>query len=164
MRFDVKEKAIEVGLKSLAFLSLAVLAGIVFYLFREGLPVFANLGLLDFVFGTDWYPVGDSPDFEIGSLIAGSLAVTFLASLFAVPLGLMSAACLSEVVANTTRRIIKPFIELLAALPSVVLGFIGMVLVAPWLQNTLGIATGLNLFNLKVVEYTPHSISPRLNS
>ena len=147
MRFDVKEKAIEVGLKSLAFLSLAVLAGIVFYLFREGLPVFANLGLLDFVFGTDWYPVGDSPDFEIGSLIAGSLAVTFLASLFAVPLGLMSAACLSEVVANTTRRIIKPFIELLAALPSVVLGFIGMVLVAPWLQNTLGIATGLNLFN-----------------
>ena len=117
MRFDVKEKAIEVGLKSLAFLSLAVLAGIVFYLFREGLPVFANLGLLDFVFGTDWYPVGDSPDFEIGSLIAGSLAVTFLASLFAVPLGLMSAACLSEVVANTTRRIIKPFIELLAALP-----------------------------------------------
>ena len=52
-----------------------------------------------------------------------------------------------EVAANTTRRIIKPFIELLAALPSVVIGFIGMVLVAPWLQNTLGIATGLNLFN-----------------
>ena len=90
---------------------------------------------------------GDQPDFEIGSLIAGSLAVTFLASLFAVPLGLMTAAYLSEVAANTTRRIIKPFIELLAALPSVVIGFIGMVLVAPWLQNTLGIATGLNLFN-----------------
>ena len=141
MRYDFREKAVEGGLAALALLSLAVLAGIVFYLFREGLPVFASTGFLDFVFGTDWYPVGDQPDFEIGSLIAGSLAVTFLASLFAVPLGLMTAA------ANTTRRIIKPFIELLAALPSVVIGFIGMVLVAPWLQNTLGIATGLNLFN-----------------
>ena len=109
--------------------------------------MFASTGFLDFLFGTDWYPVGDQPDFEIGSLIAGSLAVTFLASLFAVPLGLMTAAYLSEVAANTTRRIIKPLIELLAALPSVVIGFIGMVLVAPWLQNTLGIATGLNLFN-----------------
>ena len=86
----------------MALLSLAVLAGIVFYLFREGLPVFASTGFLDFVFGTDWYPVGDQPDFEIGSLIAGSLAVTFLASLFAVPLGLMTAAYLSEVAANTT--------------------------------------------------------------
>ena len=147
MRYDFREKAVEGGLAALALLSLAVLAGIVFYLFREGLPVFASTGFLDFVFGTDWYPVGDQPDFEIGSLIAGSLAVTFLASLFAVPLGLMTAAYLSEVAANTTRRIIKPFIELLAALPSVVIGFIGMVLVAPWLQNTLGIATGLNLFN-----------------
>lgn len=147
MRYDFREKAVESGLAALALLSLAVLAGIVFYLFREGLPVFASTGFLDFIFGTDWYPVGDQPDFEIGSLIAGSLAVTFLASLFAVPLGLMTAAYLSEVAANTTRRIIKPFIELLAALPSVVIGFIGMVLVAPWLQNTLGIATGLNLFN-----------------
>ena len=133
MRYDFREKAVESGLAALALLSLAVLAGIVFYLFREGLPVFASTGFLDFIFGTDWYPVGDQPDFEIGSLIAGSLAVTFLASLFAVPLGLMTAAYLSEVAANTTRRIIKPFIELLAALPSVVIGFIGMVLVAPWL-------------------------------
>ena len=103
MRYDFREKAVEGGLAALALLSLAVLAGIVFYLFREGLPVFASTGFLDFVFGTDWYPVGDQPDFEIGSLIAGSLAVTFLASLFAVPLGLMTAAYLSEVAANTTR-------------------------------------------------------------
>ncbi len=73
--------------------------------------------------------------------------MTALSSLIAVPLGLMTAAYLSEVASNTTRRIIKPFIELLAALPSVVIGFIGMVLVAPWLQDALGIATGLNLFN-----------------
>ena len=54
----------------LALTSLAVLAGIVFYLFREGLPVFAQVGPLQFIFGTDWYPVGETPDFQIGSLIA----------------------------------------------------------------------------------------------
>ena len=61
MRYDFREKAVEGGLAALALLSLAVLAGIVFYLFREGLPVFASTGFLDFVFGTDWYPVGDQP-------------------------------------------------------------------------------------------------------
>ena len=131
MTKDLKERTVEISLTVLALLSLAVLAGIVFYLFKEGLPIFQQLPLLSFIFGTDWYPVGDAPDFEIGSLIAGSLAVTALSSLIAVPLGLMTAAYLSEVASNTTRRIIKPCIELLAALPSVGIGFIGMGLVAP---------------------------------
>ena len=135
-----RERMVEIGLTVLALTSLATLAGIVFYLFREGLPVFSQVTPLKFIFGTDWYPVGDAPDFEIGSLIAGSLSVTVLSSLIAVPLGL-----------DKTRRIVKPFIELLAALPSVVIGFIGMVLVAPWLQNALGIATGLNLFNASLM-------------
>ena len=73
--------------------------------------------------------------------------MTVLASVIAVPLGIATAAYLSEVASVNVRRVVKPFIELLAALPSVVIGFIGMVLVAPWLQKTLGIATGLNLFN-----------------
>lgn len=146
-----RERMVEIGLTVLALTSLATLAGIVFYLFREGLPVFSQVTPLKFIFGTDWYPVGDAPDFEIGSLIAGSLAVTVLSSLIAVPLGLATAAYLSEVASDKTRRIVKPFIELLAALPSVVIGFIGMVLVAPWLQNALGIATGLNLFNASLM-------------
>lgn len=146
-----RERMVEIGLTVLALTSPATLAGIVFYLFREGLPVFSQVTPLKFIFGTDWYPVGDAPDFEIGSLIAGSLAVTVLSSLIAVPLGLATAAYLSEVASDKTRRIVKPFIELLAALPSVVIGFIGMVLVAPWLQNALGIATGLNLFNASLM-------------
>lgn len=95
MTKDLKERTVEISLTVLALLSLAVLAGIVFYLFKEGLPIFQQLPLLSFIFGTDWYPVGDAPDFEIGSLIAGSLAVTALSSLIAVPLGLMTAAYLS---------------------------------------------------------------------
>lgn len=147
----LREKAVKTGLCLLALTSLAVLAGIVFYLFREGLPILSELSLVRFVFGTDWYPAGDAPQFQIGALIAGSLAVTILASLVAVPLGVMTAAYLSEIASDTTRRIVKPFIELLAALPSVVIGFIGMVLVAPWLQNALGIATGLNLLNASLM-------------
>ncbi|MGN1209228.1 MAG: phosphate ABC transporter permease subunit PstC [Duodenibacillus sp.] len=147
----LREKAVRSGLCVLALTSLAVLAGIVFYLFREGLPILSELPLISFVFGTDWYPAGDEPQFQIGALIAGSLAVTVLASLVAVPLGVMTAAYLSEIASNTTRRFVKPFIELLAALPSVVIGFIGMVLVAPWLQNALGIATGLNLLNASLM-------------
>lgn len=147
----LREKAVKSGLCLLALTSLAVLAGIVFYLFREGLPILSELSLVRFVFGTDWYPAGDAPQFQIGALIAGSLAVTVLASLVAVPLGVMTAAYLSEIASDATRRIVKPFIELLAALPSVVIGFIGMVLVAPWLQNALGIATGLNLLNASLM-------------
>lgn len=147
MTKDLRERIVEISLAVLALVSLAVLAGIVFYLFKEGLPIFVHLTPLEFIFGTEWYPVGEDPDFEIGALIAGSLAVMLLSSVIAVPLGLMTAAYLSEVASNTTRRIVKPFIELLAALPSVVIGFVGMVLVAPWLQDALGIATGLNLFN-----------------
>lgn len=147
MTKDLRERLVEIALAVLALMSLAVLAGIVFYLFKEGLPIFAQLAPVKFIFGTDWYPVGETPDFEIGALIAGSLTVMLLSSVIAVPLGLMTAAYLSEVASNNTRRVIKPFIELLAALPSVVIGFVGMVLVAPWLQDALGIATGLNLFN-----------------
>lgn len=151
MNKDLRERLVKSVLTILALLSLAALASIVFYLFHEGLPIFKHIGLGHFLFGTDWYPTGDNPDFSIGALIAGSIAVTILASLIAVPLGLLTAAYLSEVAKSGTRRVIKPFIELLAALPSVVIGFIGMVLVAPWLQNTLGLATGLNLFNASLM-------------
>jgi phosphate transport system permease protein len=70
-----------------------------------------------------------------------------LATCFAVPLGVLTAAYLTEIAADTVRRIVKPFIELLAALPSVVIGFFGMVVVAPFLQESFDLTTGLNLFN-----------------
>ena len=75
MSKDLREKTVEILLTVLALMSLAVLAGIVFYLFKEGLPIFKLLTPLNFIFGTDWYPVGDQPDFEIGSLIAGDFSV-----------------------------------------------------------------------------------------
>jgi phosphate transport system permease protein len=127
--------------------SLLTLGGIVFFLFMEGLPIFHSISVHDFLLGSLWYPTDEPPLFGIFPLIIASLAVTLLASALAVPLGVMTALYLAEIAPSPVRRIIKPFVELLAALPSVVIGFVGMVLVAPVMQDYLGAASGLNILN-----------------
>lgn len=138
-------------MKSLFFLvataSIAILFMIMVFLFVEGLPLLKTASVTDFVFGKYWYPTSDPPDFGIFPLIVASLAVTALSSLIAIPLGVMTAIYLAELASRRVAEIVKPVVELLAALPSVVIGFFGMVVVAPYLQNTLNVATGLNLFN-----------------
>ena len=130
MSRELKEKSIRWLLTGVAFVSLLSLACIMLFLFMEGLPLFADYPLWDFLPGHLWYPTSEPPEFGIFPLIMGSLAVTILASCIAVPLGIMTAAYLAEIAASRTRRIVKPFVELLAALPSVVIGFFGMVIVA----------------------------------
>jgi phosphate transport system permease protein len=80
-----------------------------------------------------------------------SLAVTAVASVISIPLGVLTALYLAEVASARIRELVKPIVELLAALPSVVIGFFGMVVVAPFLQEALGVATGLNLFNASLM-------------
>ncbi len=123
------------------------MAGIVLFLLLDGLPFFKFYPLTDFLFGVNWYPTDDPMEFGILPLIVGSLTVMTLATVIAVPLGVATAIYLSEVAKPGMRRIVKPFVELLAALPSVVIGFFGMVVVAPFLQDYLGASTGLNLLN-----------------
>jgi phosphate transport system permease protein len=113
----------------------------------EGLPIFSKVSIKDFIFGKYWYPTDDPADFGIFALIVASLAVTAVASAISIPLGVMTALYLAEVASARVREWIKPIVELLAALPSVVIGFFGMVVVAPFLQDVLDVATGLNLFN-----------------
>ena len=144
---SLRERGIRWLLAGLALCSLLTLFGIMLFLFAEGLPLFASCKPADFFFGTLWYPTAEPPEFGIFPLIAGSVSVMLLATCMAVPLGVLTAAYLTEIAANGVRRIVKPFIELLAALPSVVIGFFGMVVVAPLLQETFELATGLNLFN-----------------
>jgi phosphate transport system permease protein len=124
---------------------------IVFFLFMEGIPIFAKVSLKDFIFGKLWYPTSDPPDFGIFPLIVASLAVTFLSSTLSIPLGVMTAIYLAEIASPRFREVVKPMVELLAALPSVVIGFFGMVVVAPVLQEVLNVPTGLNLFNASLM-------------
>ncbi len=147
----MKEKIINFSLAGAATFSLVSLLGIMIFLFSEGLPIFGVVSVTDFLFGEYWYPTSDPADFGIFPLLVGSLAVTLLASFIAVPLGVMTAAYLTEIASTNVRRIVKPFVELLAALPSVVIGFFGMVVVAPILQDYLGAYTGLNILNASLM-------------
>jgi phosphate transport system permease protein len=148
-------KTKEIIIKYIFFLfslvSIVVLGLIVLSLFREGIPLFAKVSIKDFIFGREWYPTYDPPSFGILPLIVGSLIVTLLATLIAVPLGVLAAIYISEIAPQKIKIVLKSVIELLAGLPSVVLGFFGMVIVAPWMQETFDLPTGLNIINASVI-------------
>jgi phosphate transport system permease protein len=134
-----------------ASMSILILGLIVAFLFREGIPLFGVISVRDFLFGAEWYPTFNPPSFGIWPLIVGSLIVTLFATLIAVPLGVLSAVYISEIAPPLIKEILKPVIELLAGLPSVVLGFFGMVVLAPWLQDTFDLPTGLNIINASIM-------------
>ena len=151
MRREFRERAIRSTFLLIALASITTLAMIVFFLFMEGIPIFAKVSVKGFIFGQLWYPTSDPPDFGIFPLIVASLAVTFLSSTLSIPLGVMTAIYLAEIASPRLREVVKPMVELLAALPSVVIGFFGMVVVAPVLQKVLNVPTGLNLFNASLM-------------
>ncbi len=132
-------------------MSVLVLGLIVFSLFREGIPLFGKISIKDFLFGMEWYPTYDPPSFGIFPLIVGSLIVTILSTFIAVPLGVLAAIYISEIAPQNIKITLKSVIELLAGLPSVVLGFFGMVIVAPWMQETFDLPTGLNIVNASLI-------------
>lgn len=151
MNRQAKEIIIKYIFFVFSLVSIVVLGLIVFSLFREGVPLFGKVSLKDFIFGMEWYPTYDPPSFGIFPLIVGSFIVTFIAILIAVPLGVLTAIYISEIAPQKIKAILKSVIELLAGLPSVVLGFFGMVIVAPWLQETFDLPTGLNIINASVI-------------
>jgi phosphate transport system permease protein len=134
-----------------ASISILVLSLILIFLFVEGAPLLGKISIIDFLFGREWYPTSSPADFGIFPLIVASFAVTLLSGAIAIPLGVMTAIYLAEMASARFREVVKPIVELLAALPSVVIGFFGMVIVAPFLQDHLDIATGLNLFNASLM-------------
>ncbi len=146
-----KEIVIKNAFFLISLVSVMALGLIVVFLFREGLPVFKIASPTEFIFGREWYPTYSPPAYGIWPLIVGSLIVTFFSSLLAVPLGVLSAVYISEIAPPALKEILKSIIELLAGIPSVVLGFFGMVIVAPWLQETFDLPTGLNIVNASLI-------------
>jgi phosphate transport system permease protein len=145
------EKSMQAIFFVVATASIAILVMIMLFLFKEGLPIFKTVSVVDFIFGKYWYPTSDPADFGIFPLIIASLLVTGVSGMISIPLGVMTAIYLSEIAGPRVGEIVKPVVELLAALPSVVIGFFGMVLVAPFLQDVFNIPTGLNLFNASLM-------------
>jgi len=116
---------------------------ILLFLLREGLPALVNVPLSS-LFGTIWYPIESL--YGIWPLLAGSVIVTGGAALVAVPFGIGSAIFISEIAPRWAKEILKPLVEILAGLPSVVLGFLGILVLAPFLRRFLDLPTGLTAF------------------
>jgi len=127
--------------------SLFVLFTIMVFLVKEGIPLFKTVSISDFIFGKEWYPTSGNPRFGIFPLIISSLYITLIASLIAIPLSLSVAIYISELAGSTVKEIVKPLIEIIASIPSVIIGFFGMVVIAPFLMEHFDVDTGLNLFN-----------------
>jgi len=151
MTRQIKEIIIKYIFFIFSLVSVLVLGLIVFSLFRVGIPLFGKISIKDFLFGMEWYPTYDPPSFGIFPLIVGSLIVTILSTFIAVPLGVLAAIYISEIAPQNIKITLKSVIELLAGLPSVVLGFFGMVIVAPWMQETFDLPTGLNIVNASLI-------------
>jgi len=130
----------------LAFSSLIFLTAITIILFKEGLPIFKDLSLFKFIFGREWYPTYDPPDFGIFPLIVASFWVTIGALFICVPCGIGSALYIHELAGKRQKSILKPLIEILAGVPSIIYGFFGMVVVAPSLQRVFNLPVGLCAF------------------
>ncbi|MCF8095551.1 MAG: phosphate ABC transporter permease subunit PstC [Desulfobacteraceae bacterium] len=151
MRRQRKEGVIRNFFFFIAFISIAILLLILFFLVKAGVPIFDKVSVTEFIFGTYWYPTASPPDFGILPLILASLFVTLFSAIIAVPLGVMTAIYIAEIASPKLKELAKPAVELLASLPSVVIGFFGMVVVAPFLQETFDLPTGLNLFNASLM-------------
>ena len=148
-----REAVIELLLRASAFAAVAGLLLIMVFVFREALPVLTSAevhkeaSLRAFVATPMWQPVGDVPKYGIAPLIVGTLKVVILAMLFAVPIGLLAAVFASEFAPPRVREGLKPIIELLAGIPSVVLGFFALIVMASWVQAWTGAPSRLNALN-----------------
>jgi len=148
---NIKEKLIKYTCVALAYASIIFLAGIMAVLLLESIPAIKGINFFGFVTGTGWYPTQNPPEYGIFPLIAGSAAVSVLASLICVPLGIGTALYLYEIAGDLQKKILKPLIEILAGVPSIIFGFFGIVVVAPFLQRVFGLPTGLCLMTAGVV-------------
>jgi phosphate transport system permease protein len=138
-----REFLLETLIRVAGFSAIFFVALIFLFLIREGTPAFVETPLGN-LFGSRWYPNEDL--FGTWPLILGSLLVTAGAVIIALPLGLATAVFIRELAPNWVREILKPLIEVLAGIPSVVLGFLGMVVVNPLVRETLNVPTGLTAF------------------
>jgi phosphate ABC transporter permease protein PstC len=135
-RLERNDRLVRLALLVVAFSAVSVLLVITVFIVGQGAPIMFRYGFKSFLAGTDWYPTEKL--FGLWPMIVGSFAVTLGAMVIGVPLGLSCAIVLTEFASKRVRRVIKPIIELLAGIPSVVYGFIGVVILVPFIRETFG--------------------------
>lgn len=146
------EKALEFLIRLCGISAVVFVFAIFFFVFREAVPILGKLDIGKFLFTPEWYPTSlGTPRYGVGALIIGTLSVTFLSMLIAVPFGLGAAIFVSEFCERRTKETLKIVIELLAAIPSVVWGFIGLTVMNVVIQKVFNVQVGLNVLNAAIL-------------
>ncbi len=151
MSLRIHEKIIEGGLFLAALSSILITAGIVWILVYESVVFFKQVSLFDFLTDTQWTPLFVDPRYGILPLLSGTFVTTFIALIVAVPLGTVAAIYLSEYASHKTREIIKPTLELLSAVPTVIYGYFAFLFVTPLLQKFIPQLPGFNMLGAGLV-------------
>ncbi|MCL2845070.1 MAG: phosphate ABC transporter permease subunit PstC [Chitinivibrionia bacterium] len=147
--FKTKEKAAEIGFFISAAASILCVALICIFLFAGGIPAIFEIGFFNFIFGMEWRPTSHGK-FGIFPMITATMLATSLALLFAVPVGIMTAVFLVKFCKKKISNILSPMVSLLAAIPSVVYGFFGMVVIAPIIGELFG-GSGRSLIAASII-------------
>ena len=133
---SLKEKSMQIVFLLAACISIVAVALICIFMFANGIPAIGKIGLFDFLLGTKWKPLNDV--YGILPMIVGSIYVTAGAILIGVPIGILCAVFMARFCPKKLYRFLKPFIELLAGIPSIIYGFFGLVVIVPVMQNIFG--------------------------
>ncbi|MEK6873834.1 MAG: phosphate ABC transporter permease subunit PstC [Nanoarchaeota archaeon] len=147
-----KEKNIEFIFLSVSLITLFILLGIFAFLFATGIHAFSEISLKEFFLGKEWNPSSYSgPKWGILGLIMSTLMIVIGSLIISVPLGIASAIYIAEIAPKKSKEIIKPTIEMLAGVPSVVLGLIGLLVVAPLIAKIFNLSSGLNALTSSII-------------
>lgn len=147
----MKEKLFKYLTVVAALCAILFLIGIIFSIFSKGLPAFFKIGFFDFLFGTSWHPTHIPHEFGMLPLLLASIVITVGALVIALPLGIGAAIYMSELASPTIRELLKPIVELLAGVPSVIYGLIGMAFLSPLVRKVFGLAIGLNGLTASII-------------
>ena len=146
---QLREKVMQVVFLIAACISILAVALICIYLFANGLPAIAKIGPFEFLLGTDWRPNADH--YGIFPMIIGSIYVTAGAIIVGVPLGLLAAIYMAKFCPAPLYKILKPAVDLLAGIPSIVYGFFGLMVIVPLVQDLFGAPSGQNMLTASIL-------------
>lgn len=147
----IKEKIIETGLALAAVVTVLTTIGIIWVLFSQTIDFFSEVSIIDFLTDTQWTPLFADKHFGILPLVAGTFLTTSIAIVVALPIGLTIAVYLNEYAPKSFRKIVKPLLEILAAVPTVVYGFFALSVVTPFLQHIIPGMAGFNALSAGIV-------------
>ncbi len=150
-RRRLQDQWIQYGLRACAGLAVLTSLGILFVLLKESLPFFEEVSPIEFLFGTTWAPLMEPRKFGVLPLVSGTVLVTVVAALVVIPVGSLAAIYLSEFASDRKRRILKPMLEVLAGVPTVVYGYFAIVVVTPALRLILPQAEIFNALSAGLV-------------